>query len=253
LDPNHAEAYERRGGLYVVKKEYDKAITDLTKAIQLDPKVYGAHSVRAWIYMEQEEYDKAVADYTEALRLNPKDSDARQSRGWVYQHVQEYDKALADYTEALRIEPNNTETLNYIAWFLATCPEAQMRDGKKAVEYARHACDLSSWKEVYALSTLAAAHAESGQFKEAIKWQKKALELAPESDKAEFRSRLELYKSGKPYRDSDGRRAGRLRRDDSIELDFLLGQFGSLGGAVRPGRLQDHPLGRRARHPRRVA
>jgi hypothetical protein len=35
----------------------------------------------------------------------------------------------------------------------------------------------------------------------------------------------------------DDRRAGRLRRDDSIELDLLFGQFGSLGGAVPSVRL----------------
>ena len=32
-------------------------------------------------------------------------------------------------------------------------------------------------------------------------WQIKAIELAPENQQTEFRSRLELYKAGKPYRD----------------------------------------------------
>lgn len=47
----------------------------------------------------------------------------------------------------------------------------------------------------------AAAYAENGEFGEAVKWQEKAIELAPTSEKADLRSRLELYKSGKPYRD----------------------------------------------------
>ena len=41
----------------------------------------------------------------------------------------------------------------------------------------------------------------SGDFDEAVKWQKKAILLCPEDQKASFQSRLDLYKSGKPYRE----------------------------------------------------
>jgi hypothetical protein len=65
---------------------------------------------------------------------------------------------------------------------LATCPEAKVRDGKKAVEAATRACELT----------------------EAIKWQKKALEspkaFSPDELK-KVRRRLELYQQSKPYRE----------------------------------------------------
>ena len=54
------------------------------------------------------------------------------------------------------------------------------------------------------LDTLAAAHAECGEFTKAAEWQKKAHDLAPASQKAEFQARLQLYRAEKPYRQREG-------------------------------------------------
>ena len=51
------------------------------------------------------------------------------------------------------------------------------------------------------MATLAAACAENGSFGEAVEWQSKAIQLAPGQAKDELRSTLELYQSGKPYRE----------------------------------------------------
>ena len=51
------------------------------------------------------------------------------------------------------------------------------------------------------MNTLAAAYAESGKLKEAVEWQKKALESPglPEGELDGARRRLTLYQSGKPF------------------------------------------------------
>ena len=51
------------------------------------------------------------------------------------------------------------------------------------------------------VDTLAAAYAELGRFEDAVKWQQKAAELAPEASKPEYEARLALYREGKPFRD----------------------------------------------------
>jgi hypothetical protein len=49
---------------------------------------------------------------------------------------------------------------------------------------------------------MAAAHAEAGDFEEAVKWQQKVVALtANQPHAADHRDRLALYKSGKPYRE----------------------------------------------------
>ena len=46
-----------------------------------------------------------------------------------------------------------------------------------------------------------AASAEAGKFPDAVKWQTKAIALADEGDRQKMTARLDLYKSGKPFRE----------------------------------------------------
>src|SRR5262249_45347870 len=87
------------------------------------------------------------------------------------------------------------------AMILAACPEARLRDGRKAVEAATRACELTGWDQPMYLDTLAAAYAEAGDFAAAVAWQEKAIErLEDEPQKDDVRSRRSLYPAGKPYR-----------------------------------------------------
>jgi hypothetical protein len=86
------------------------------------------------------------------------------------------------------------------AIFLATCPEANYRDGKTALASATRACKLTEFSVPMLLDPLAAACAEAGDFDAAARWQEKAIGLAPDGlKKDEYRARLALYRAGKPY------------------------------------------------------
>ena len=90
---------------------------------------------------------------------------------------------------------------NRYAWLLATCPDAKLRDGAKAIELATRACLLTNWRFAECMETLAAANAEAGKFDDAVKWQSKVIEQFPSIFRAKERSsRLELYRSKKTYR-----------------------------------------------------
>jgi hypothetical protein len=69
-----------------------------------------------------------------------------------------------------------------------------------AVDDATNACELTGWKDAGALVTLAAAHAERGDFDRAVEFEGKAQAIT--KDEAELktgRERLALYKTKKPY------------------------------------------------------
>jgi tetratricopeptide (TPR) repeat protein len=125
------------------------------------------------------------------------------TRGNVNLELGNYPEAKADLEKALKLDPIGDSTKNAYAWFLATCPEDKYRDGKKALEFALKACEMTKYKEANNVDTLAACYAEAGNFKEAIKWQEAALadkDFADESGE-DAKKRLEGYKNKKPHRE----------------------------------------------------
>ena len=125
-------------------------------------------------------------------------------RGIAYYQLRCYRAALDDYASAHDLDPASASADNALAWVLATCPDASLRDGPRALEAARRACERAGWKNPFFLGTLAASCAETGDFKAAVEWQKKALEFAdlygPE-ETTRARQRLKLYESRHPHRD----------------------------------------------------
>ena len=111
--------------------------------------------------------------------------------------------AAARYQRALQLDPYLVEALNNLAWLLATCPEASLRNGAEAVQHAEEACQLTQYQRTIMVGTLAAAYAEAGRFSEAVAAAQKACELASifKEDALLTRNRelLELYRAGKPY------------------------------------------------------
>jgi tetratricopeptide (TPR) repeat protein len=202
LDPKSAVAFANRGIALTGSMEYRKAILDYDKAVRLDPKSLVALFARGNFRASLSEDGRAIGDYDEIIRLDPKFAPAFLNRGLVFAMMKEYDKAIRDYDEAIRLAPTSEEGYRRKASLLAMCRQEKIRDGKKAVELATRACELSDWKSAFCLDTLAAAYAETGDFAKAIKWQTKALEdpklLTGDGD--EWRRKLQLYKDNNTSR-----------------------------------------------------
>jgi tetratricopeptide (TPR) repeat protein len=198
LDANSVNTILNRAGVYRAKEDYDNAIKDYTEAIRLDANAVDTILLRGITFKDKQDYDNAIKDYSQVMQVDPNAIDAYLLRGIAFKYKQEYDKAINDFSEATRLDPKDPRSFNKIAWIYATCPKGSLRDGKKAVEYATKACELSNWKDAENLGTLAAAHAECGNFKAAVSWQKKAMDLGS-TRMAEIR--LKLFQEGKPYKD----------------------------------------------------
>jgi len=145
---NRAVAFYNRGGIHNQRKEYDRAISDYSEAIKLDPQYanaflnrgmahglkgdsdasaadfgrvidlkpddplayYNRGYIRCW---QKHDYDGAIADLGKAIDLGRKDAPTYLYRALAYQGKKDYRRAIADYDEGLKLAPNNAIALSY--------------------------------------------------------------------------------------------------------------------------------------------
>ncbi|MEI7599582.1 MAG: tetratricopeptide repeat protein [Aestuariivirga sp.] len=80
LDPKLMEAYAFRALGYNRAMQYDKAIADLTMAIELAPERWGLYSLRAMVEAQKKDTKAAIADFKAALDRNPPATSAEMIR-----------------------------------------------------------------------------------------------------------------------------------------------------------------------------
>jgi tetratricopeptide (TPR) repeat protein len=141
-----------------------------------------------------------------AIRLDPAHADARASVDVADGLVEagKLAEAATHYRRALEQGPEYVPALVGLASILATAQEEGLRDGKEAVALADRACALTRYTDAAALAALAAAHAEIGNFPNAVAIGERALRSArrvkKESLAAWIEQELKRYQRGQPSR-----------------------------------------------------
>jgi tetratricopeptide (TPR) repeat protein len=134
----------------------------------------------------------------------PRDVEVRRVKALVHGLMHQVSADIAEYRAILKLSPRDVNAMTSIAWFEATSPDTNIRDGKEAVILAEQAVGLQHSPTPHSLDVLAAAYAEEGRFQEAINTAQKAKRAAAAlgnrtlSDGIDVR--IKLYTAGKPYR-----------------------------------------------------
>jgi tetratricopeptide (TPR) repeat protein len=201
-DPTMQHVHYYRGNLYSRRGEFSKAISDLTIALRRESDKARIYRSRGTAHEAMGRKEAARSDYEQVTRLPAKGGADFSMRGRAYFALGQYKAASADHAMARRMEGGQAFVLNGAAWFEATCPNPVFRDGRAAVRDATHACERTKWKDPGAIDTLAAAHAEAGDFDRAIKFENQALSLATAlpHESSLLREHLRLFKEHKPFR-----------------------------------------------------
>jgi tetratricopeptide (TPR) repeat protein len=202
IDPRRLDAYIGLATVYLLRSDARKALEVFDHAVEVDPRSPEAREARAVYFLSHGKNDKALEDLNEAIRLDPAAASRLRVRARVWFEKADFDRALSDLNAAIQLEPNDPEAQQGRAWILATCPDPRVRNGQEAVAAATRACELTHWKVAHALTTLAAAYSETGDYSAAAGWQGKAIELVADKspEQHEYRRLLDRYRARKPYR-----------------------------------------------------
>ncbi len=156
---------------------------------------------RGNLYLDQKQYNRAIADFDKAIELNPRFAKPWNNRGMANQFKGLYQAAVEDYRAALEIDQELLNTANNLAWLRATCPVSSIRNGKEALELALRVNGATNFRDPENLATLAAAYAEIGKYSLAISYQRRAMELAEDDRRQQHKEQLSWYQQGRAYRD----------------------------------------------------
>ena len=105
LKLDYTEAYYNRGSAYHRKGNFDRAIDEYTKAMELKLDYANAYNNRGVAYYNKGDYEKAIVDFNRAIELRPNDAKTYFGRGDAYADDGEFDKAINDYEKALELNP----------------------------------------------------------------------------------------------------------------------------------------------------
>lgn len=220
-----AHAYRDRGYIYEHKKKYRQVIKNFSKALQLE-RDYFIYSRRSDAYANLGQFQKAVEDLSKAIDLHKKEKgnpvlsigELYDKRTRLYLKLNKYKKAINDLKKEIKTCDDNAHRYKMLADIYSSYKNPKIRNGIKAVyyakkaiaEYRRDARKRKGPKQVswFYLETLAASYAQSGNFKQAVRVQKKVMSMVKRYKHSwksfkkvlkEREHRLRLYKQKMPF------------------------------------------------------
>jgi tetratricopeptide (TPR) repeat protein len=185
----------------------DEALPLLQRAVELDPR-HSAMSVElAQLLLETGDLAGAEQIARAAVSLDPCGLNARVGLSEALASRKSHADQIAVLAEGAERCPESPELRN--AYALATSPAATVRDGAQALQIAREITQGAGASHPHFVDTLAAAHAENGDFAQAVAASQRALELldaqnrdVPDPVRAAFEKHLETLQAGQPIREN---------------------------------------------------
>jgi tetratricopeptide (TPR) repeat protein len=202
--PDSIEAHHNLGIALATLGRTQEAVAEFAAALKLKPDFGPTQYQLAEVLLKQGQRAEAVRWFGAAVQSQPGYAEAHHRLGLVLAEELKAGEAIQHLREAVRLKPNWVEALNPLAWMLATQTDSKLRDGAEAVRLATQANQLTGGTNANVLDTLAAAHAEAGQYAEAHRTAQKAIELVRAAgitnSVAQIEARLHLYEASQPFR-----------------------------------------------------
>lgn len=219
INPNNVNSYYVRAlSAFYGFRNYELAIKDFDKFIQMSDNPFDAQYLRGNAHYYNEQYVDAIKDYSEFLKSNPQNTDVMFSRALAKSELGDRYGAISDYEKIIslegKVEPKiykMSTVYNNKAYCLV-----QLNKYKEALPFVDKALKLDK-SEAYIWDTRGEIYFNIGEYDKSIKDMNKALEIE-ESDNSYFiRGLAKIKLSKKSEGCSDLSKAGELGKIEAYE------------------------------------
>ncbi len=156
----------------------DEAASVLQEALRIDPTSPEANVAYADVLILRGETNDAIAHYATAIEFGDHRGETHLRLADALMRQEHFAEAIRHYRSALARMDADAETLNRVAWLMATCSKVELRDCRAAIQLAGRACELTRNEHPVAMDTLAAGYAECGDWDAAVSWARRAVGVA---------------------------------------------------------------------------
>jgi len=188
--PDLLEARYRLGRCQARLGSLSEAVTTFEQVLRQQPDLVPALFDLATGLSRLGRPAEALRFYRAVLQLEPDNLPAAQRLARHLFQLGESAEALEVLEHALRHHADEPTLLVDLAGLLVSTPDAALRDGRRAIELVQRALEHGAERSVELLDTLAAAHAELGQFRRAVEVLREALTRAANAGDQELVGKL---------------------------------------------------------------
>jgi tetratricopeptide (TPR) repeat protein len=177
-NPKEASSYNERGTAKDKNGDFDGAIADYTRAIELNPKFSEAYYNRGLAKKHKGELDGAIADYNRVIEMNPKNpkyARAYCDRGVAKRRKGDVDGAISDYNRTIELDSKYA-----IAYFNRGNAKDEKGDSDAALADYNRGIELNP-KDPKAYANRADVYSKKKEYDAAIKDLEKAIGLDPKN------------------------------------------------------------------------
>ncbi|MGZ5545533.1 MAG: tetratricopeptide repeat protein, partial [Limisphaerales bacterium] len=237
VDPHNGYVHQNLGMYWFRHNRPDLALEQMRESDRLQPGDPGGLNALGWVLMTQGHTAEAEEKFRQVLKINPNDPQALCTLGTIavstgkineglelmrkavdarpasaeYRYELAHALVIADrlpealdqYRTVLHYDPHYLPALKDLAWLLATCPRAEIRNGPEAVTLAERACQITHNNDPQCLNVLDVAYAEAARFPDAISIADRERQLYLQSGNtnaaAMAEQRIALYRQNKPF------------------------------------------------------
>ena len=202
LAPESPRAHYSLGVILEAAGRDRDAIDRFSAAVKYDPAYVEARMQLADALRRAGRLDASLSHYAEVIETSPAISQARLGRAMALVRLQRYREARDELADAVNIYPDQPGFPHALARLLAAAPDDGLRDGRRALALVRTL--LTQQKTMALAETMAMALAESGEYGQAVTWQREAIAEAERTGRKDLvppmAATLGLYVAGRPCR-----------------------------------------------------